>query len=156
MRRVVGAETPALVAESTVRRIGRRHRHRQLRDRLRLGRIFDIDHPERLIRLVAVGIERFRIRDHKTAIEARDVDGVKRNRSRFHFRIEAADELRIFNVREIVDHHSKSAVGAVAVSAAVLDLLRHVHGTMQGSERLFVTVLTPFFILFLFAVALAG
>jgi len=156
VRGVVRTEAPALVAECLVGRVGRRHWHRKLRERLRLFHVADVDHPQRLVGLVAVGIERLGIRDDEAAVEPHNVDGVERDGAGLHQRIVAANELGIFDVREIMDHHTQCAIGAKSIFAAVLELLRYIHGTVQSGERFLVAVFAPFLVFLDLALALAG
>src|SRR5439155_8333611 len=146
VRRVVRAETPALVAEGLVRRLARRGRNGQSRNRLRRGRIAHVDDPRWNIRLVAVGVQRFRIADDEAAVEARHVDRVERDHRAARVLVigrEAAYDLRVANIREVVDQHAERTVGAVAELAAVLHFLRDVHRTVQAGEGDLVAVFAP-------------
>jgi hypothetical protein len=91
----------------TIGSVLRRHRHRELGNRPRPGRVAHVDDPDRLVRLVAIGIQHLGIGDHEAAVEAGDVYGVKEDRSRLVVGRESAYEPRIPDVREVVHQHPK-------------------------------------------------
>ena len=156
MRRIVRPEATALVAKIIVWRVWRRYRRRHLRQRLRLGWVFNIKHPQRLQRLIAIRVEHLGIGNHEAAIQARDINGMERQTALLHLRIKTADQFRVADVGEVVHQHAKSTPGAVAKLATILNLGRHIHRTVQRRPRFTVTVFAPFFIVFLFTLALPG
>src|SRR5206468_3995050 len=64
-------------------------------------------------------------------------------------------ELRVADIRKVVDQHAERTVGAVAELAAVLYFFRHVHRTVQSGEGNLVAVFAPGLVLRFLARALS-
>ncbi len=144
-RRCVRPEPAPFVAEVIVGRVGRGNGARELGNRPRLGRVAHVDDPDRMLRLVAVRIDRLGLDQHDAPrVDTRHIDRMHRDCTRCGRRVETPHQPWCPGPGEIVYEHPQRAESGVTVAAAVLDIDRYGRAAVQAGERQPVTELRPF------------